>query len=210
MAILVIATAELFLLPLLLLLWKRRLRPSGTQARVAVVVFGDLGRSPRMQYHARSLALRARRVALVGYPGTQSHGDIIRNGNIEIVPMTELKVWQVGPKVFQYLAKVILQSLQLLYTMLSINKPGHVLLQNLPGLPSIAVTWLVCLLQGSKFIIDWHNYGYTIMSLTYGKRRPIVQIARWYEEFFGHFSDDNICVMNAMKEDLGKNCNIRG
>ncbi|XP_060642400.2 chitobiosyldiphosphodolichol beta-mannosyltransferase [Anolis sagrei] len=209
MAVLVIATAGLFLLPLLLLLWQRRLRPSGTQSRVAVVVLGDLGRSPRMQYHALSLALRGRRVTLVGYPGTHPHGDIIRNGNIEIVHMTELKVWQVGPKVFQYLAKVILQSLQLLYTMLSINKPGHVLLQNPPGLPSIAVTWLVCLLQGSKFIIDWHNYGYTIMSLTHGKRHPIVRIAKWYEEFFGRFSDDNICVTNAMKEDLGKNCNIR-
>ncbi|XP_042294381.1 chitobiosyldiphosphodolichol beta-mannosyltransferase [Sceloporus undulatus] len=207
-----VAWALLLLLPLLLLLWQRLrpTRPGGPgEARVAVVVLGDLGRSPRMQYHALSLARAGRRVAFLGYPGTKPRGEIVRNGNIEIVYMTELKTWQVGPKVFQYLAKVIFQSVQLLYTMLRISKPGYVLLQNPPGLPSIAVIWLVCLLRGSKFIIDWHNYGYTIMSLTHGKRHLIVRIAKWYEEFFGRLSDDNICVTEAMKEDLQKNCNIR-
>ncbi|XP_053132936.1 chitobiosyldiphosphodolichol beta-mannosyltransferase isoform X3 [Hemicordylus capensis] len=110
---------------------------------------------------------------------------------------------------FQYIIKVIMQSIQLLYTMLKIAKPGYVLLQNPPGLPSIAVTWVVCLLRRSKLIIDWHNYGYTIMSLTHGKRHPIVRIAKWYEELFGRLSDYNICVTEAMKEDLQVNCNIR-
>lgn len=52
--------------------------------------------------------------------------------------------------------------------------------QNPPGLPSIAVTWVACLLRSSKLIIDWHNYGYTIMSLTHGTRHPIVRIAKWF------------------------------
>ena len=37
--------------------------------RVAVVVVGDLGRSPRMQYHARALAARQVFVDLIGYEG---------------------------------------------------------------------------------------------------------------------------------------------
>ncbi|XP_062999667.1 chitobiosyldiphosphodolichol beta-mannosyltransferase [Elgaria multicarinata webbii] len=196
------------LLLLLLLLWQRG-RPTGGAGRVAVVVLGDLGRSPRMQYHALSLARRGRRVAFLGFAGTKPHSKIISNGNIQIVHIAELKIWQVGPKVFQYIAKVILQSIQLLYTMLTIAKPGYVLLQNPPGLPSIAVIWAFCLLRNSKLIIDWHNYGYTIMSLTHGKRHPIVRIAKWYEEFFGRLSDYNICVTNAMQEDLQVNCNIR-
>lgn len=54
---------------LLLLLW-RRTRPSGPEGRaVAVVVLGDLGRSPRMQYHALSLARRGFHVTFVGYAG---------------------------------------------------------------------------------------------------------------------------------------------
>ncbi|XP_061455872.1 chitobiosyldiphosphodolichol beta-mannosyltransferase isoform X2 [Rhineura floridana] len=141
--------------------------------------------------------------------GTKLHSEITHNGNIQIVHIAELKIWQVGPKVLQYIAKVIVQSIQLFYMMLRIAKPSYVLLQNPPGLPSIAVTWAACLLRSSKLIIDWHNYGYTIMSLTHGKGHPVVRIAKWYEEFFGRLSDYNICVTNAMKEDLQMNCNIR-
>ncbi|XP_070810987.1 chitobiosyldiphosphodolichol beta-mannosyltransferase isoform X3 [Pituophis catenifer annectens] len=162
-----------------------------------------------MQYHALSLARRGRRVAFIGYAGTKPHSEIISNGNIEIVPLTELKIWQAGPRFLQYIIKVIVQSFQLLYTLLRIAPPDYVLLQNPPGLPSIAVSWIFCLLRNSKLIIDWHNYGYTLMGLTHGKRHPIVRIAKWYEELFGSLSSYNICVTNAMKEDLQTNCNIR-
>uniref|UniRef100_A0A8D0DUA8 Chitobiosyldiphosphodolichol beta-mannosyltransferase n=1 Tax=Salvator merianae TaxID=96440 RepID=A0A8D0DUA8_SALMN len=201
------------LLPLLLLalLWRRQQQhPPGPAARrVAVLVMGDLGRSPRMQYHALSLAHRGYSVAFIGYAGTKPHSEIVCNDNIQMVHIAEIKIWQAGPKVLQYIAKVIIQSFQLLHTMLSIAKPGYVLLQNPPGLPSIAVTWAVCRLRKSKLIIDWHNYGYSIMSLTHGEKHPIVHIAKWYEEFFGRLSDYNICVTNAMKEHLQKNGNIR-
>ena len=36
---------------------------------VIVLVLGDVGRSPRMQYHALSLANLGRRVLLIGYHG---------------------------------------------------------------------------------------------------------------------------------------------
>ncbi|KAJ6659776.1 hypothetical protein lerEdw1_018492 [Lerista edwardsae] len=196
------------LLLLLLLLWQRAPR-AGSEARVAVLVLGDLGRSPRMQYHALSLARHGRSVAFIGFPGTKPRSEILCNENIQIIHIPELKIWQVGPTVLRYIAKVIVQSIQLLYTMLKIAKPGYVLLQNPPGLPSIAVTWAVCRLRRSKLIIDWHNYGYTIMSLTHGEKHPIVRIAKWYEELFGRLADHNICVTKAMKEDLLVNCNIR-
>ncbi|KAL8174833.1 UNVERIFIED_CONTAM: mannosyltransferase [Gekko kuhli] len=193
---------------LLVLLW-RRARPTGSEGRAAVVVLGDLGRSPRMQYHALSLARRGFHVAFVGYAGTKPHNDLLHNENIRIVHIPEHKTWQAGPRVFQYIAKVIMQTVLLFYTMLKIENPGYVLLQNPPGLPSIAVTRAVCLLRGSKLIIDWHNYGYTIMSLTHGDRHPLVRIAKWYEELFGRLSDYNICVTKAMKEDLEVKCNIK-
>jgi len=39
------------------------------ETSVQVVVLGDIGRSPRMQYHALSIAKRGARVDLVGYTG---------------------------------------------------------------------------------------------------------------------------------------------
>ncbi|KFQ55484.1 Chitobiosyldiphosphodolichol beta-mannosyltransferase, partial [Nestor notabilis] len=115
----------------------------------------------------------------------------------------------VGPKLLQYVIKVIVQAVQLLYTMLKIDQPSYILLQNPPGLPAIAVAWLACLFWRSKLIIDWHNYGYTVMSLSHGRNHPLVQIAKWYEKLFGRLSDYNLCVTNAMKEDLWVNCNIK-
>ena len=40
---------------------------------VQVLVLGDIGRSPRMQYHAMSIAKHGGRVDVVGYQGTHSH-----------------------------------------------------------------------------------------------------------------------------------------
>uniref|UniRef100_A0A669PNA4 Chitobiosyldiphosphodolichol beta-mannosyltransferase n=1 Tax=Phasianus colchicus TaxID=9054 RepID=A0A669PNA4_PHACC len=189
-------------------LWRRRRAVRGA-GRVCVAVLGDLGRSPRMQYHALSLARHGRGVSLLGYFQTKPHRDVLSSGEIRVVPLSELQCLRVGPKLLQYVVKVIAQTVQLLHTMLRMDPPSYVLLQNPPGLPSIAVAWVACLFWRSKLIIDWHNYGYTIMSLNHGKNHPLVLIAKWYEKLFGRLSDYNLCVTDAMKEDLQVNCNIK-
>ena len=40
--------------------------------RYQILVLGDIGRSPRMQYHALSIASHGRSVDLVGYTGEKS------------------------------------------------------------------------------------------------------------------------------------------
>nr|XP_023998588.1 chitobiosyldiphosphodolichol beta-mannosyltransferase-like [Salvelinus alpinus] len=191
------------------LLRKLRRRDALTERRVCVLVLGDIGRSPRMQYHALSLSKHGYSVTFVGFPGTKPHQDVIGDERITIIPITEVKGLQVGPRMVSYVTKVILQSLQLLLVLLKTDVQSHILMQNPPGLPSIMVTWLVCGLRGSRFIIDWHNYGYTIMALSHGPDHPIVRLAQWYEQLFGRFSSHNLCVTNAMKEDLQNNWNIR-
>ncbi|XP_038843104.1 chitobiosyldiphosphodolichol beta-mannosyltransferase-like isoform X2 [Salvelinus namaycush] len=192
------------------LLRKLRRRDALTERRVCVLVLGDIGRSPRMQYHALSLSKHGYSVTFVGFPGTKPHQDVIGDERITIIPITEVKGLQVGPRMVSYVTKVILQSLQLLLVLLKTDVQSHILMQNPPGLPSIMVTWLVCGLRGSRFIIDWHNYGYTIMALSHGPDHPIVRLAQWYEQLFGRFSSHNLCVSNAMKEDLQNNWNISG
>lgn len=56
----------------LLTLWLRRLRQrdGGFDRRVCVLVLGDIGRSPRMQYHALSLSKHGYNVTFVGFLGT--------------------------------------------------------------------------------------------------------------------------------------------
>ncbi|XP_045066996.1 chitobiosyldiphosphodolichol beta-mannosyltransferase isoform X7 [Coregonus clupeaformis] len=191
------------------LLWKLRRRDALTERRVCVLVLGDIGRSPRMQYHALSLSKHGYSVTFVGFPGTKPHQDVIGDERITIIPIAEVKGLQVGPRMVSYVTKVILQSLQLLLVLLKTDVQSHILMQNPPGLPGIVVTWLVCGLRGTRFIIDWHNYGYTIMGLSHGPDHPIVRLAQWYERLFGRFSSHNLCVTNAMKEDLQNNWNIK-
>ncbi|KAL0992580.1 hypothetical protein UPYG_G00095280 [Umbra pygmaea] len=179
------------------------------ERHVCVLVLGDIGRSPRMQYHALSLSRNGYSVTFVGYLGTKPHNDVIRDERIRIIPISEVKGLQVGPRMLTYVSKVIVQSLQLLMVLLRTEVSSHIIMQNPPGLPSMAVTWLVCNLRGSKFIIDWHNYGYTIMALSHGPKHPIVWLAQWYEQLFGRFSNQNLCVTSAMKDDLQNNWNIK-
>ena len=42
---------------------------SEPKARVQILVLGDIGRSPRMQYHALSIAKHAGQVDIIGYHG---------------------------------------------------------------------------------------------------------------------------------------------
>jgi hypothetical protein len=43
----------------------------------------------------------------------------------------------------------------------------------------MAVCWIVCLLRGSKLVIDWHNYGYTILGLIiYFPLSKLVKVVR--------------------------------
>ncbi|XP_016405868.1 chitobiosyldiphosphodolichol beta-mannosyltransferase-like [Sinocyclocheilus rhinocerous] len=175
---------------------------------VCVLVLGDIGRSPRMQYHALSLSRHGYNVTLIGFLGTKPHQDIIEDDRIDILPISELKGLTVGPRIFRYASKVIFQSFQLFYVLMKIEDQSYILMQNPPGLPAIAVAWAASRFRGNQFIIDWHNYGYTIMALTHGENHFIVKLAKWYEKLFGRFSDNNLCVTNAMREDLRKNWNI--
>lgn len=63
-----VALLALFVsLPLLLLIAWKRWRRGLTARHVVVVVLGDVGRSPRMQYHALSLAKCGFSVTFLGF-----------------------------------------------------------------------------------------------------------------------------------------------
>nr|XP_019950168.1 PREDICTED: chitobiosyldiphosphodolichol beta-mannosyltransferase [Paralichthys olivaceus] len=192
-------------------LWLRglRQRDAGSERRVCALVLGDIGRSPRMQYHTLSLSRHGYDVTFVGFSDSKPHQDVLREEKIRIVPIAEVNGVRVGPKLLTYVTKVIVQCLQLFSVLLRMELQSHILLQNPPGLPSIAVAWLVCVLRGSRLIIDWHNYGYTIMALSQGQSHPVVRLAKWYEHFFGPLATHNLCVTNAMKDDLQKNWGIK-
>ncbi|XP_070580120.1 chitobiosyldiphosphodolichol beta-mannosyltransferase-like [Ptychodera flava] len=180
------------------------------EKRVCLLVLGDIGRSPRMQYHALSFAKHGYHVDLIGYGGSKPHDEIVQNEKIVMHPMHEPPSLPAFlPRIFHYASKVVLQAAMLtVYLMLGIPRAKIIMLQNPPAIPSIAVAWLIGLLRGSHIVIDWHNYGYSILSLSLGARHILVKFSKWYEKMFGRLSSANICVTNAMREDLEKNWGI--
>jgi beta-1,4-mannosyltransferase len=57
-----------------------RYRPSQRPENdhIQILVLGDIGRSPRMQYHAISVAKHGRKVDIVAYKGTYKDGGLLQ------------------------------------------------------------------------------------------------------------------------------------
>ena len=182
---------------------------------VAVLVVGDLNRSPRMLNHCIALTdsfPNINEVSLIGYDGGDIRSDIANNSKIKQYHFFQKinKFLRKLPRIlfiFVALLKIILQTISLTWILLRIPKFRFLILQNPPGIPSMLICWIICKIRGSKFIIDWHNYGYTILKVN---NRPnfIVNLAYKYEKYIGKKSDLNFCVSRAEKRDLKKQFNI--
>lgn len=170
--------------------------------RVAVVVLGDIGHSPRMQYHCISLANHNIDVDFIGYRGSIPHKRVTENSriNIRYLPSSPSV-----PSTFGLIFKLIWQIFTMLYVLLArLEKPDVILMQNPPGLPALFICWLVAKIRRSRLIIDWHNYTWSIFSLRYKRRNFFVQLVEWFEFTMGKLADNGFCVTEAMKKDLNK------
>jgi beta-1,4-mannosyltransferase len=181
----------------------------------AVLVVGDLNRSPRMLNHCLALTEafpNINEISLIGYNGGDIRSDIANNPKIKQYHIRKgiNKFLSKLPRFLFILAaliKIILQTLSLTWILFRIPKFKFLILQNPPGIPSMVICWIICRLRGAKFIIDWHNYGYTILKVN---NRPnfLVNLACKYEKYLGKKSDLNFCVSQAEKRDLKKEFNI--
>ncbi|GLC45098.1 hypothetical protein PLESTB_001468000 [Pleodorina starrii] len=170
-----------------------------------VIVLGDFGRSPRMQYHTVSLSRQpATDVHVVAYAGSTPLEELVSASNVHIHNVAELPGWlRQLPRLIFLVLKVLHQLISLLWLMLVVlPSPGHILLQNPPAIPTMVVCWLAARRHRAKLVIDWHNYGYTILALSQGQRHPLVALARRYERFWGRRGDAHFCVTRAMRDDL--------
>ena len=71
------------------------------------------------------------------------------------------------------------------------------------------IAFLFAKIRNTKTIIDWHNYGFSILALTNGPNHILCKICKKMEIFFGKRANINLCVTNAMKNDLLLNYNVK-
>jgi len=49
-----------------------------------------------------------------------------------------------------------------------------------PSIPTLTLVHLYCYLVKTKFIIDWHNYGFTILALKKNAENRVVKLCKKY------------------------------
>ena len=165
----------------------------------SLIVFGDIGRSPRMVNHALAIADNTEyRINFYGYVDNKPTQALLSNPNIKII---DLNLWMVNtlkklPRslflLYAFL-RVLLQTIHLFTVLLFSKKQEFILIQNPPSLPVLHVVWLIRILKRTQVIVDFHNYGHTILALSM-RNKFILRIATWYEHYFGRHSDFAICV----------------
>ena len=158
--------------------------------KVAVIVLGDIGRSPRMRNHAVALAKEGHYVTIIGYGGSALDDDISSNPNISIKIMPEPFTYRfIFKKYGNYIVKCLWQSLTLLWC---IGIPDFILLQNPPAIPVLPFCYLYCTMlnpilfvfgKNIQLVLDWHNYAYSIMALSFNNScsHPLVRLSRFIE-----------------------------
>jgi beta-1,4-mannosyltransferase len=87
---------------------------------------------------------------------------------------------------------------------------NFILIQNPPCVPLLLVAIIVSFLSfgRTRLIIDWHNYGFSIMRVG-GSHPVLVRMAMHYETFLGRFGDKHLTVSEAMRRNLTQITAIR-
>ena len=81
--------------------------------------------------------------------------------------------------------------------------------QNPPSIPTLAVASLVCFLRNTRLVIDWHNFGYSILALKLGNSHPLVKLSSWYERTLCRYATAHLCVTKAMARVLQREFSIK-
>ena len=136
-------------------------------------------------------------------PESEILPEIVSNPLIDIIPLSPAPSFlrSSSKLLFPILAplKVVWQIWSLYRALGYRSQPARwTLVQNPPSIPTLAVASLVCFLRRTDLVIDWHNFGYSILAMKLGNSHPLVRISERYEKVFAKAAAHHITVTNAM------------
>jgi beta-1,4-mannosyltransferase len=158
-----------------------------------------------MRYHAQALAACGVDVDLVGFEGTPLARAITDDERITVHRLSASMLRHGAPSL-SYAPVALVDAgrigFRLWTTLRRLPRPDLVLVQNPPAFPTLFVTRLALKRKGVRFVIDWHNIGYTLLQLRLGQWHPAVRLARWLERHDARQAEANLCVSRGLAEFL--------
>jgi beta-1,4-mannosyltransferase len=156
-----------------------------------------------MRYHAHALAAHGIDVDLVGLEGTPLPRAITDEPRISVHRIAPPGLRTRGDLTGSTYAAAGLfdaarVSFSLWRTLKKLRRPDLVLVQNPPAFPTLAVSWFSLRRRGVRFVVDWHNLGYTLLQLRLGRWHPAVRLARWFERRDARRADANLAVSRGL------------
>lgn len=145
---------------------------------------------------------------------SETHPDVSSSPRISIVPIPPHPAFlQTSNKLLFLLfapLKVIFQISCLWRCLAYQTKPAKwLLVQNPPSIPTLAIASLICFLRHTNLVIDWHNFGYSILALKLGEGHPLVRFSKWYEKAFCAYATAHLCVTEAMASVLKREISLQ-
>ena len=145
---------------------------------------------------------------------SETHPDVSSSPRISIVPiLPHPALLQTNNKLLFLLfgpLKVVFQVVCLWRCLAYQTKPAKwLLVQNPPSIPTLVIASLVCFLRHTNLVIDWHNFGYSILALKLGEHHPVVRFSKWYERTFCKYATAHLCVTEAMASVLKEDFALR-
>jgi beta-1,4-mannosyltransferase len=177
--------------------------------RTAVIVLGDVGRSPRMQYHAASLAAAGGEVDLIGLEGAAPVPAVATSPRIHVHRLPDRAFagrarGGVRRFVWGSALRALGQGVRLFATLMRIPRPDVILVQNPPAVPALSIAWLASRLRRSRFVIDWHNLSHTIAAVKVGEHHRAVKALARSERRWAKRADGHLTVSKALAEWLAR------
>ena len=176
------------------------------RTRAAVVVLGDIGRSPRMQYHALALADAGAEVDLIGVAGQAPFAGVRDHPHIRLRTLRDSQRPPDGAAfLLAALWRTLRQTVALLRALVVYRPaPDVVLVQSPPAIPTLAVALVAARLHGARLVIDWHNFGFAMLAVRLGEGHAAVRLAAWCEGMCGRRADAHLCVSRALQRALAE------
>ena len=177
---------------------------------LTLVVLGDVGRSPRMQYHALAVVdtFPNAEVELIGYRQSLARQRLESHPRIKLRALVSpslpaalrLPAWlQLAWSGFRF--AVI--GVQLLWCLLvGTRRPLAILVQTPPAFPSLWMCATAARLRRAKLIVDWHNFSFALLAAKFGESHWAVKVSNRLERWGARRAHHNLCVSRAMAHAL--------